>query len=138
MNKKIFQKIVISVFSMIILTACNSENTEETPLSASVKDVNVTANQSISSPITITGHAKGNFYFEGQFPISLQDKDGNTVSSCFAMAKSDWMTTDYVPFTCNLSFENLTKKAGTLILKKDNPSGLEENDETVEIPVSIE
>lgn len=137
MNKKIFQKIAIFVFLAVSLTACNSTKTEEQS-SASVKDVNITANQAISSPITITGNAKGNFFFEGQFPILLQDKDGNTISTCFAMAKSDWMTEEYVPFTCTLSFESLTKKSGVLILKKDNPSGLKENDETVEIPVSIE
>ncbi|MFA5948207.1 MAG: Gmad2 immunoglobulin-like domain-containing protein [Candidatus Gracilibacteria bacterium] len=138
MNKKIFQKIVIFIFLTVALNACNSGNTDEASLSASVKDVNITQNQTISSPLPITGSAKGSFFFEGQFPISLQDKDGNTLSTCFAMAKSDWMTENYVPFTCTLSFENLTKKAGKLILKKDNPSGLKENDETVEIPVSIE
>jgi hypothetical protein len=49
------------------------------------------------------------------------------------------MTADFVPFTATLNF---TKPSygnnGFLILKKDNPSGLPEHDDALEIQVKFE
>lgn len=48
------------------------------------------------------------------------------------------MTNNYVPFTAKLTFEAPEGGgAGTLILRKDNPSGLPENDDEIEIPVTF-
>jgi hypothetical protein len=93
-------------------------------------------NEVIASPIVITGKARGPWYFEASFPVTLTDWDGLIIAEGHAEAQGDWMTEDFVPFKAMLTF---TKPAygtrGTLILKKDNPSGLPEHDDALEIPV---
>ena len=48
------------------------------------------------------------------------------------------MTEDFVPFGATIEFESPAVQKGTLLLKRDNPSGLPENDEEFRIPVVLE
>src|ERR1035437_8055733 len=88
-------------------------------------------NQIISSPLVIKGQARGSWFFEASFPVFLTNWDGLIIAQGVAQAKSDWTTTDFVPFEAILTF-TVDKKSysnkGTLILKRDNPSGLSKND----------
>ena len=89
----------------------------------------------ITSPLTVTGRARGNWFFEGGFPLILVDWDGRIIAESRATAESK-MTADYVPFRGTITFEKPAYGArGALILKKDNPSGLPEHDNALEIPV---
>ncbi len=91
---------------------------------------------SASKPITVTGQALGSWYFEATFPVILAAADGRVISQATAQAGSDWMTVKFVPFTANITFVKQTPGTrGFIILKNDNPSGLPQNDASVEIPV---
>lgn len=93
-------------------------------------------NQVISSPLIIEGEARGNWFFEASFPVVLTNWDGLIIAQGIATAKGEWMTTDFVPFTAKLEFKNPTyKNNGVLILRKDNPSGLPEYDNALEISI---
>lgn len=93
-------------------------------------------NSYISSPLTIAGVARGPWFFEATFPVVLTDWDGKIIAQHYAQAKSEWMTTDFVPFEAVLEFEKpIYGERGFLILKKDNPSGLPEYDDSREIPI---
>ena len=106
------------------------------PNSEMITDISVTPGSTISSPITITGKARGPWYFEASFPISIVDEAGQTVVDSYATAQGEWMTENWVPFTSTITFVSPgAGKKGTLILKRDNPSGLPENDAQVEIPI---
>jgi len=99
-------------------------------------------NAEVTSPLTITGEARGNWYFEASFPVMLTDWDGKILAEGFATAHGEWMTTDFVPFTATITFATADisgqyANRGTLILKKDNPSGLPEHDDALEIPVVL-
>jgi hypothetical protein len=89
----------------------------------------------VTSPIAITGEARGTWYFEASFPVKLLDADGNEVAAFHAQALGDWMTTDFVPFSASLPFVTPKTATGTLVLQKDNPSGLPEHDDQITIPV---
>ena len=90
----------------------------------------------ITSPLTITGQARGSWFFEASFPVILKDASGKIVAQGAAQTKSNWMTENFVPFTITLTFTNQTSKTtGTLTLKKDNPSGLPQNDALYNIPI---
>ncbi|HTW96393.1 MAG TPA: GerMN domain-containing protein [Candidatus Methylomirabilis sp.] len=93
------------------------------------------ANEIISSPLTVTGEALGNWYFEASFPVKLIGENGETLAQAPAQAQGDWMTTDFVPFKVTLNFDPGTSTIGMLILKNDNPSGIPEKDKQVAIPV---
>lgn len=95
-------------------------------------------NQEIKSPLTVKGSAPGNWYFEASFPIELKDENGKTLTKVPVQAQGEWMTTDYVPFEISIPFIVKTKQKGTLILHRDNPSGLPENDQSIEIPIVLE
>ena len=93
-------------------------------------------NAVIQSPLEITGEAPGSWFFEASFPLVLTDWDGKIIAQGYAQAQEDWMTESLVPFKGVLEFlvpaygEN-----GFLILRKDNPSGLSEHDDAIEIPL---
>lgn len=96
------------------------------------------ANQEISSPLSVAGQVRGNWSFEGSFPLTLEDANGKVLANGFATLNGEWMTTDYVPFTANLIFAKPATKTGKLILRKDNPSAQTELDDSLEIPVKFE
>lgn len=89
----------------------------------------------VESPLAITGKAKGNWYFEASFPVALKDATGKVLGQAPAQAQGDWMTTDYVPFSLNLNFDDPMTAMGTLVFSKDNPSGLPQYGASFSIPV---
>ena len=96
----------------------------------------------VTSPLSLTGQARGNWYFEASAPVSLVNWDGLIIADGYVTAQGEWMTEDLVPFAGSLPFTSPYKagdpdfmKRGTIIFKKDNPSGLPEHDDALEIPV---
>jgi len=99
-------------------------------------------NDVISSPLQLSGEARGYWFFEASFPVTLTNWDGLIIAEHYAQADGEWMTEDFVSFTSTLNFESPYHdgdpdfmKRGALILQKDNPSGLPEHDDALEIPV---
>ena len=92
-------------------------------------------NARVTSPLRVTGAARGNWYFEASFPITLLGGASNILVVQSAHAQGEWMTTDFVPFSVSLSFAPPTSTTGTLVLEKDNPSGLSEHAAELRIPV---
>lgn len=101
-----------------------------------IKIDNPRPNQTIMSPIVITGEARGYWFFEASFPVKLYDDSGNLLVTAVAQAQDEWMTENFVPFKVEANFD-LPKdsKKGVLILEKDNPSGLPEHDDKLVVPV---
>lgn len=94
------------------------------------------ANERITSPLTVTGEVPGGWSFEAVFPVVLTDWDGKIIAQSQARLTDDWMTDELVPFEVTLEFEKPTyKNTGALILQRDNPSDLPENDDALEVPV---
>ncbi len=94
-------------------------------------------NTKVKSPLEITGSARGTWFFEASFPVVLIDAKGKTIAQSPAKAKGEWMTAEFAPFTDTLTWSKNTATSGTLILKRDNPSGLSENDKEIRIPVTF-
>ena len=98
-------------------------------------------NEKVNSPIKISGKARGAWFFEASFPVFVVDWDGRIIGQGIAEAKNDWMTEDFVPFEANISYvldPDIYSKKGAIILKKDNPSGLSENDDALEIQIELQ
>lgn len=95
-------------------------------------------NSQITSPLTLTGRARGPWYFEASFPIELQDSNGAVIVMTTAQAQGDWMTENWSPFTATLTFPaQPAGSIGKLVFKRDNPSGLPENDMSIVVPVQF-
>jgi hypothetical protein len=108
------------------------------PLSERVTITTPIANTSVGARFEVKGNAPGNWFFEASFPIQVRDKDGNVIARTHASAQGDWMTTDLVQFTSTINIEGAYKGPATLILMKDNPSGLPEHDDSTEISIVIQ
>ncbi len=89
----------------------------------------------VTSPLTVSGKARGNWFFEANLPATLKDANGKILVQKGMTATSDWMTTDFVPFTGTLEFAPPETEMGSLVISKDNPSGDPANDSSVAIPV---
>lgn len=108
------------------------------PMEDVIKVETPRANETVLAPIIIKGLARGNWFFEATFPIEILDDSGNIIAQAVANAKSDWMTTDFVEFESSLDFKLPKSKTGVIVLKKSNPSGMQENDAELRIPIIFE
>ncbi len=116
----------------------NSDTSVEEKIRITTPDVNAV----VQSPLRVEGQARGPWFFEGSFPVVLTNWDGLIIAEGVATAEGEWMTEELVPFIATLSFvspytdgDPEFMQRGSLILRKDNPSGLPEHDDAFEIPV---
>ncbi len=93
------------------------------------------ANVVVKSPLKVSGEARGTWFFEASFPVRLLDANGKELAKGVAKAKGDWTTESFVPFEVALTFKKPTTTTGTLVLQKDNPSGLPEHDNSLTVPI---
>ena len=111
-----------------------------------VKMISPAPGSAVTSPFIVSGQAPGTWFFEARFPIVIVNWDGVIVGGGHAEAKpppgGTWMTTDYVPFTADLTYTlpeavlpGSYNEKGTIIFKKDNPSALPQNDASSESPI---
>lgn len=92
----------------------------------------------IKSPLILKGNARGYWFFEASAPIALYNKDGVLIAQSYIQAKDEWMTEAFVPFEGTIDFSvppSSSGEKGTLVIKKDNPSGLPEHDDSLIIPI---
>lgn len=89
----------------------------------------------IISPVTIRGEARGTWFFEGSFPLRIVDEEGVELGRAIATSTKSWMTEDFIPFEAKLDFDVDAGQKGQIILEKENPSGLPENDKSLSIEV---
>jgi len=95
------------------------------------------AGDNVPRQFTVLGEARGSWFFEASFPIKVVDTNNNQVGTGIAMTAENWMTAEFVPFTAQVTVENYSGPA-TLVFLKDNPSGLPENDDSVEFSIIVE
>jgi hypothetical protein len=90
----------------------------------------------VTSPITVIGTVtNGGWFFEGSFPVKVVDGDGTVLGIGTAQAQADWTSTSSVPFTAIVQFSMSHGVTGTVVLSKDNPSGLAQNAISLSVPV---
>lgn len=108
---------------------------------ASSTDVVVNAplpNAVVQSPLTISGKARGNWFFEANIKVLLKDQNGNVIGRTGGTASGNWMTADLAPFTATINFQNPGTPYGTLEIQNDNPSGLPANEKSFSVPVRFD
>jgi len=86
----------------------------------------------------VIGQARGPWFFEADFPVEVLDKDGNSLALAIATAEGEWMTTEFVPFSADITVPESYIGPATLVLYKDNPSDMRELDASMSFPFVIE
>ncbi len=95
--------------------------------------------ETIKSPLKINGKARGNWFFEGSAPVEITDEEGNIINKKYITAEGEWMTTNFVPFSGEMSFTVPEgTKSGYIVFIKDNPSGDAKFDMSFRLPVRFE
>jgi hypothetical protein len=151
----VFVLFIIIILGLLVLlfaptrTSAPSVTTTTTPTTATGSDTTSalsytivvaapTVSGAVTSPLTITGKARGTWYFEGSAPAVLLDQNGSVIAHGHIQAQGDWMTTEFVPFTGTLIFDpQPVGSTGTLVLTNDNPSGDPTRQKTLDIPVKF-
>jgi len=134
--------VVIAAAVLIVLPAPEQVPSEENGSS----ELFVSENVKVSSPLpnspvpktfTVVGEARGPWFFEASFPVQVRDPNNDLVGQGIAQTSVNWMTTDFVPFTAHVTVTDYAGPA-TLVLLKDNPSGLPELDDAVSFDIIVE
>ena len=107
-------------------TPIETKTTIEEDLSDQIRVIKPLPGQTVKNPLIIEGEARGTWFFEATFPVKLLDANGNILVSHYAQTQEEWMTEDFTSFHAQIEFEKPITATGTLVLEKDNPSGLPE------------
>lgn len=137
--------IVLGLFVLIFLPSRGNEPAQNPPIGPTYATIdNLIAvdapskNATVSSPLIISGTARGAWYFEASAPVELRDASGKVIAQGHIDAQGDWMTEDFVPFKATLTFAaQPAGSAGMLVLKNDNPSGDPARQKELDIPVTF-
>ncbi len=134
------------IASLLALTGCepsldpsppSAELPELTiPCTDDIQVISPQVNSTISSPLTVTGQARGTWYFEASFPVRLFDVDMNELAVAPAQAQGDWMKEEFVPFEATLPAFTTDGPLGYVFFQKDNPS--DEGDLSCSIVVPVQ
>lgn len=96
-----------------------------------------TSGSTVTNPLTLSGEARGTWFFEGSFPVRLEDVNGNVITSTIATSSEEWMTEEFIPFLAYLDFSVTTDTQAIIVFQKDNPSDIRANDREVRVPVIL-
>ncbi|MBN1617960.1 hypothetical protein JW887_01285 [Candidatus Dojkabacteria bacterium] len=99
--------------------------------------ISISSGDNIRPQQVISGELPGSWFFEAEFPVIVTDQSGNELGKSIATATRDWMTDEYIPFECRLEYNKGENTSGWIILKKSNPSGLQEYDDEIKIQVEF-
>ena len=118
-------------------TSVPKDQKPQLPLSESVQVQTPGAGATVENTFTIAGSAPNSWYSEAVFPIQVRDVSDNVIGRGQGHAQSDWTIPGAVVFTSSITLDGIYKGAATLILMRDNPSGLPQNDDSVTIPIIV-
>jgi len=113
---------------------CDGDGEEE----ENIRITSPQPNDIVTSPLVITGEARGTWYFEGEFPVDLYDKDCIKIGEGYASAQEFWMVPDFVSFQATIEFDPGDSTTGMLVLGKHNPTGCVQFDDNLLVPVGFE
>ncbi len=153
MNTRLWSGILIAVFLVIVgltwalfaiptptppITATTTPPVATPTLAERVIVTSPKANSTVGNIFVVSGSAPGPWYFEASFPIKIVDKDNNFIGQGIAQAQGEWMTVEQVTFTSTITLTGSYSGPATVVLMRDNPSGMPENDDSVSVPIIIQ
>src|SRR3989344_516832 len=149
MNTRLWTGILIAVFIVILgLTwALFAIPAPTPPITATTTPPTLAERVIVTSPkpnavvgqtFVVSGQAPGPWYFEASFPIKIVDANNNFIGQGIAQAQGEWMTVDQVTFTATVVLDGTYSGPATVVLLRDNPSGMPENDDSVSVPIIIQ
>ncbi|MGI6423013.1 MAG: GerMN domain-containing protein [Candidatus Dojkabacteria bacterium] len=81
---------------------------------------------------SVVGKISNEWFFEGEFPITVFNEEGDLIATLIAKTDEDWTVSDEIKFSFKLDFDLEESSELVFRFERSNPSGLEENDEYIE------
>lgn len=91
----------------------------------------------VSHAFRVAGKARGQWFFEGSFPVEVLNTNNVVLWSGVAQSEGEWMTEEFVPFSAAVVLPAAYEGMATVVLHKDNPSGLPEHNDFLSVPVIV-
>ena len=91
----------------------------------------------VAHTFQLEGKARGSWYFEGTFPLVIENESGVVLETIPIRAQGDWQTPDLVPFSETIQLPYYSGNAN-LILKKANLSSGSSEDASLTIPIIVQ
>ncbi len=104
------RKAIFMIFLVIFSASCKEKGSSEGPAQSTnsseeiqerkdtindlLKVENPKPGQLITSPLKITGEARGYWFFEADAPVKLIDRNLQTISESHITSNGEWMTED--------------------------------------------
>jgi hypothetical protein len=111
---------------------------DERPLNELIQIDGIYPGSIIGSPYRVTGKAKYSWFFEGDFPVTLEDENGNSLCTAPAMALDSRRGPGWIPFKVDIIFIAAPNTEARLIFRLDNPSETEGFQRAIEVPIILQ
>ncbi len=109
---------------------------DESLISVTTPAPQATINPNIG--ISLSGSAKGNWFFEATAPVAVYDNANNKLAEKYISAHGDWMTTSFVTFSGTIDpFLTHGALAGYVLFSNSNPSDNEGTRHSIKVPVTF-
>lgn len=98
------------------------------------------AGMTVTSKVLVSGHARGDLFFEAVLPVDVVDEGDNIVGEGAVRAEGDWMTQEFVPFQGEIAFtlpDGVSSAAGAVVFLLQDMSGLSEDVILFSVPVTL-
>lgn len=115
----------------------SASSSQGAPLDTQVVVATPAGNATVSHTLDVSGSAPNQWFYEAVFPIQVRDSDDDLIGSAQGQAQSDWTQPGQIKFTAQIAVDSSYEGPATLILLKDNPSGLPQNADEVTVPIVI-
>lgn len=130
--------LILVVSFLSVLAGCAGHTPAEDEGVEGIRVIHPESRSPVSSPLEVTGKARGPWYFEGDFGMRLLDCDGNLIAKGHLSARGRWMTESFLPFEGTLTFDRPSSCGkGRLLLESANPSGRPELQRTKTVLVTF-
>lgn len=93
-------------------------------------------NSEVGCNFHIAGDMPNVWFFEGSFPVEVIVND-KVVYTTHAHTEKDWTFQGNLPFIADVNCKDKCIGSGLIMLKRSNPSALEENNDSYAIPVTF-
>lgn len=95
------------------------------------------AGATVSSPLTISGKAHDNWFYNDEFPVEVRDSNDTVIGQVMAKRQPDTESEDgFYEFTARIDFTATPGTMGTLVLKRSNPEG-KYNNYRANVPIAF-
>ncbi len=144
MDKDTFRKMIIGLFGglfalfIILIIAFSGKNVQH-KLPPDLLVFQPQAQQKILPPLTITGQARGYWFYNNEFPVIVYDSTDTAIAYGVAKTTADTNTKEFLPFTAVIEEYTFlpAKKRGYILFQRSTGDIQQGRQNTARVPIQF-